>query len=113
MLWDEGSARMVDDELHREEQVLGDRAGEIESLLGVRPRIRIGVGDPADELLEAAGDGEEERVLVVVGSRGLDAMQRIRLGSVSTKIFHAARGPILVHPRLKNRDGRDRGPNDT
>jgi nucleotide-binding universal stress UspA family protein len=106
-------ARMVDDELHREEQVLGDRAGEIESLLGVRHRIRIGVGDPADELLEAAGEGEEERVLVVVGSRGLDAMQRVRLGSVSTKILHAARGPVLVHPRPEDRDGRDRGPNGT
>ena len=63
-------ARMVDDELHREEQALGYRAAEIESLLGVRPRIRIGVGDPADELLEAAGEGEEESTLVAVGSRG-------------------------------------------
>jgi nucleotide-binding universal stress UspA family protein len=106
-------ARMVDDELHREEQVLGDRAGEIERLLGVRPRIRIGVGDPADELLEAAGEGEEERALVAVGSRGLDAMQRVRLGSVSTKILHAARGPVLVHPPPENRDGRDRGPSGT
>jgi nucleotide-binding universal stress UspA family protein len=106
-------ARMVDDELHREEQVLGDRAAEIESLLGVRPRIRIGVGDPADELLEAAGEGEEESTLVAVGSRGLDVIQRVRIGSVSTKILHAARGPVLIHPPPENRDGRDRGPSGT
>jgi nucleotide-binding universal stress UspA family protein len=39
---------------------------------------------------------------VAVGSRGLDVTQRIRLGSVSTKVLHAAKGPVLVYPRPKN-----------
>jgi len=36
-----------------------------------------------------------------VGSRGLDVTQRIRLGSVSTKVLHAAKGPVLVYPRSR------------
>jgi nucleotide-binding universal stress UspA family protein len=52
-------------------------------------------------LLEAAEEGAPERTLVAVGSRGLGAIGRMRLGSVSTKVVHAAKGPILVHPPLR------------
>src|SRR5215212_711771 len=85
-------ARMVDDELRREEQALKTRAKEIEDALGVRPRIEIAAGDPAASLLEAAAKG----TIIAVGSRGLGAVQRVRLGSVSTKVLHAAEGPVLV-----------------
>ncbi len=89
-------ARMIDDELRREERVLEGRAAEIEGAPGtVRPRVRIATGEPATALLEAAQD-TPEKTLVAVGSRGLDAAQRIRLGSVSTKVLHAAKGPVLV-----------------
>jgi nucleotide-binding universal stress UspA family protein len=33
-----------------------------------------------------------------VGSRDLGVIGRMRLGSVSTKVVHAAKGPVLVHP---------------
>jgi len=36
-----------------------------------------------------------------VGSRGLGAIGRMRLGSVSTKVVHATKGPVLVHPPLR------------
>jgi nucleotide-binding universal stress UspA family protein len=36
-----------------------------------------------------------------VGNRGLGAIGRMRLGSVSTKVVHAAKGPVLVHPPLQ------------
>ena len=42
-----------------------------------------------------------ERTLLAVGSRDLGAIGRMRLGSVSTKIVHAARGPVLVYPPLR------------
>jgi nucleotide-binding universal stress UspA family protein len=93
-------ARMVDDELRREEQALKSRAKEIRDALGVRPRIEIAVGDPAASLLKVAEEGVGEKALVAVGSRGLGTVQRIRLGSVSTKVLHAAEGPVLVCPRL-------------
>lgn len=95
-------ARMVDDELRREEQALRTRAKEIEDALGVRPRIEIAVGDPAAVLLEAAGEDSAERTIIAVGNRGLGTMQRLRLGSVSTKVLHAAEGPVLVYPRPRN-----------
>ena len=91
-------ARMADDELRREEHALTDRAVEIENAFGIRPKVRITVGDPAVALLKAAEEGAPERTLIALGSRGLDALQRLRFGSVSTKVLHAANGPVLVHP---------------
>ncbi len=91
-------ARTADDELRREEHALKDRAVKIENAVGIRPKVRIAVGDPAGALLQAAEEGAPERTLIALGSRGLDAIQRLRLGSVSTKVLHAAEGPVLVYP---------------
>jgi nucleotide-binding universal stress UspA family protein len=91
-------ARMADDELRREEHILKDRAVKIENAVGIRPKVRIAVSDPAAALLQAAEEGVPERTLIAVGSRGLDAIQRLRLGSVSTKVLHAAKSPVLVYP---------------
>ena len=96
-------ARMIDDELRREERVLEERAAEIANASGTtRPSIGISTGSPADALLAVAEEDTPERTLVAVGSRGLDVTQRIRLGSVSTKVLHAAKGPVLVYPRPKS-----------
>jgi nucleotide-binding universal stress UspA family protein len=88
--------RMVDDELRREKRALEARAAEIEDASGIRPRARIAVGDPAACLIETAEGDAPERTLIAVGSRGLGAVQRWRLGSVSTKVLRAAKGPVLV-----------------
>ncbi|WP_166396139.1 universal stress protein [Rubrobacter marinus] len=94
-------ARRVDDALRREERALEERAAELEGSVGVRPKVRISVGDPAGCIMEAAAEGDEGKTLVAVGSRGLDAVGRFRLGSVSTKVLHAAEGPVLIHPRAR------------
>lgn len=92
-------ARLVDDELRREEEVLESRARELEEF-GDRPRVCIAVGDPATVLLEEAAErGAPERVLVAAGKRGLGFAGRMRLGSVSTKLLRLAQGPVLIHPR--------------
>jgi nucleotide-binding universal stress UspA family protein len=88
--------RMVDDELKDETRALEARAAEIEDALRIRPRVRIDVGDPAASLIEAAEEGAPERALIAVGSRGLGAVQRLRVGSVSTKVLRASRGPVLI-----------------
>jgi nucleotide-binding universal stress UspA family protein len=101
--------RMVDDELRREKRALEARATEIEDASGIRPRARIAVGDPAACLIEAAEEDAPERTLIAVGSRGLGAVQRMRLGSVSTKVLRAAKGPVLVvHPDPHENEGRVR-----
>lgn len=99
---DEGrqfDARRVDDELRREEAGLEDRSGKVEKETGIRPRLRISVGDPAETILDAAREGNEERTLIAVGSRGLGAIGRMRLGSTSTRLLKSARGPMLIYPR--------------
>lgn len=92
--------RIVDDDLRQAEKALMQRAQELERLLGARPKVSLVVGDAAACLLEAAEKDTSERTLVTVGSRGLGAIGRMRLGSVSTKVLHAAEGPVLVHPAL-------------
>lgn len=90
-------ARMVDDDMRQEEQTLMDRAKEIEGAIGIKPRTVIAVGEPAAVLLKAAGEeAAAERTLVAVGSRGHGVARRLRLGSVSTKVLHAAEGPVLI-----------------
>jgi nucleotide-binding universal stress UspA family protein len=98
------NARLINDELRREERELEGRATEVEEHLGKRPNIRIAtVGDTAAVLLEAAEEEDApEKTLLAVGSRGLGPVQRVRLGSVSTKVLRAARGPVLVYPRPRD-----------
>ena len=82
----------------RDKSMLEDRAGDLEKILGNRPEIRISGGYPANVLLEASQ--EMQPSLVAVGSRGLAGLIRTRLGSVSTKVVTAARGPVLVYPHV-------------
>jgi nucleotide-binding universal stress UspA family protein len=93
--------RVVDDDLRRAEKALLERSQELEGRLGSRPMARLVVGEAATSLLEAAEEDAPERTLMTVGSRGLGAIGRMRLGSVSTKVVRAARGPVLVHPALR------------
>jgi nucleotide-binding universal stress UspA family protein len=51
-----------------------------------------GQGDPGKVIVEAAKDAD----LIVVGSRGLNPVQRILLGSVSSKVVHRAACDVLV-----------------
>jgi nucleotide-binding universal stress UspA family protein len=82
----------------RDKSMLDDRAGDLEKILGNRPEIKISGGYPANVLLEASQ--EMQPSIVAVGSRGLAGLIRTRLGSVSTKVVTAARGPVLVYPHV-------------
>lgn len=63
----------------------------------MRPGIKAATGDPAAVLQEIA-DESEETTLVTVGSRGLGAVRRFALGSVSTNVLRAVDGPVLIVP---------------
>lgn len=78
------------------------RAGALKDILEEQPRSRIVAGDPPEVLIEAAQEGEGPS-LVVVGSRGLGLVGRLRLGSVSTKVVRAGLEAILVYPQVGER----------
>jgi len=51
-------------------------------------------GDPAEEIVVTTKDFDTD--LVVVGARGLGGIARALLGSVSEKVLHHARCPVLI-----------------
>jgi nucleotide-binding universal stress UspA family protein len=72
------------DHLEEAKQLLSDRGLDIEALEAH--------GDPGTAIVEAAKDTD----LIIVGSRGLNPVQRILLGSVSSKVVHRAPCDVLV-----------------
>ncbi len=86
-----------DDALRRYELDLEWRASRLERELGQRPRIRVMEGEVASVILKAAEESGKP-ALIAVGRRGLGMVDRLRLGSVSTKVLRAAAGPVLVCP---------------
>ncbi len=69
----------------------GEETVKAQGLL-VEARMRQGV--PAEELLRAAVD--EKVDLIVLGSRGLSQVRAFLLGSVSDKVSHHAKCPVLI-----------------
>jgi nucleotide-binding universal stress UspA family protein len=59
---------------------------------GIDTEVREAYGDPGSAIIEAGADAD----LVVVGSRGLNRVERLLLGSVSTKVVQRAPGDVLV-----------------
>jgi nucleotide-binding universal stress UspA family protein len=66
------------------------------SLAGVAKQVerQVVVGHPVDEIVAAAARGDVG--LVVVGARGLGALQRMWLGSVSEGVLRHADRPVLI-----------------
>jgi nucleotide-binding universal stress UspA family protein len=83
---------------HLDPSEIGRRRKDLEeakSLLserGVEAEAIEAQGDPGDVIVETAKDAD----LVVVGSRGLNPLQRLLLGSVSSKVVHRAECDVLV-----------------
>lgn len=68
---------------------------EAKSLLaerGVNAEAVEAQGDPGKVIIDAAADAD----LVIVGSRGLNPVQRLMLGSVSSKVVSRAPCDVLV-----------------
>jgi nucleotide-binding universal stress UspA family protein len=75
------------------EQIAG-RACEDLARGGLNATSELREGDPAEELLRAAGEDESD--LIVVGSRGLSALSRLALGSVARKVLLHTPASVLV-----------------
>jgi len=75
----------------RAKQVVADTASQL-AALQVPAKVRSVNGPVAPTLLKQAG----RKDLLVLGSRGLGALDRFMLGSVSTQIVQHAHGSVLV-----------------
>jgi len=76
---------------------LQERAIALAGRVGCQPYAVTAFDDAAALLLDTAA-ADPQPTLLVVGSRRLGVIGRLRLGSVSTKMIHAAPGPVLVVP---------------
>lgn len=58
----------------------------------LQANILLAFGDPAEEILKSSDDYD----LIVMGSRGQGRLQSLILGSVSNKVIHYAKKPVLL-----------------
>lgn len=61
---------------------------------GVKIETKLVEGTPGDELIKESGTGEYD--LVVVGTRGMGRLKSLLLGSVSSKVVHYSKIPVLL-----------------
>lgn len=84
---------VLSEDVEEGEEVLR-RGMELARSLGAEADQRLKRGIPAEEILRAA---EEEKVdLIAIGSRGLSGVKAFLLGSVSDKVSHHAKCPVLI-----------------
>jgi nucleotide-binding universal stress UspA family protein len=91
-----GSERYIQEEIHRMEarsaKILKEATQQL-AALKLTGTVRKEQGAIAPVILKRAPKRDG---LLVVGSKGLDALDRFMLGSVSTKLIHHATCPVLV-----------------
>jgi nucleotide-binding universal stress UspA family protein len=62
--------------------------------LGAKTNTKLLEGNPAEEILKEAKKGGHD--LIVVGSYGRGAVNKLLLGSVSSRLVHLSKIPVLV-----------------
>ncbi len=72
------------------------RARELLDARGLAWRLHIVMGDPVERILERAALLHADTI--VIGSRGLNVVERVLLGSVATRLVHLAPIPVMVVP---------------
>jgi len=90
----------LDDLVAAQQNALRERALAATRPLDSSARIDIRRGRPADALLELCNEVD----LLVVGSRRWGAVARLLLGSTGESLAYHATCPILIAPRVRDRD---------
>ncbi len=61
---------------------------------GLPYTLKVAIGDPATEIIDTTG--KENADLVIIGSRGLGTIKGAVLGSVSRKVTHNVKCPVMI-----------------
>jgi nucleotide-binding universal stress UspA family protein len=85
-------AHLDPSEIQRRRNDLDEARAFLSGERGIQAETIEAQGDPGAVIVEAAKDAD----LVIVGTRGLNPVQRILLGSVSSKVVHRANCDVLV-----------------
>ncbi|MGQ9586706.1 MAG: universal stress protein, partial [Anaerolineae bacterium] len=86
---------------HVEAWEVFDEPRKLLAASGVKAELLLRVGDPAQEIVQAAKEGGFD--LIVVGHRGLSPVKAFLLGSVSERVVaHASCSTLVVRPGLEN-----------
>jgi nucleotide-binding universal stress UspA family protein len=93
--WPPTMDAFIDEQRAHLDGALQRAAGEL-GRDAARVERSVVVGQPATELIDAA---EKDADLVIVGARGLGAVGRLVLGSVSDRVVHHAGCPVIVVKR--------------
>jgi nucleotide-binding universal stress UspA family protein len=74
------------------------RLGRLARRMGLRPRHQVvRTGPPAEEILRYAD--EIHANLILIGSHGHNALERMLIGGTAERVVRLARCPVLVIPR--------------
>ncbi|MBI3150473.1 MAG: universal stress protein [Betaproteobacteria bacterium] len=71
-------------------------ARELIEARGLPWRLHVSMGEPAERILERAAHQHAARI--VMGRRGLSAIEGLLFGSVTQKVVHASPVPVTVVP---------------
>ena len=78
-------------------QRIADAAADHLRAAGLWVRTSVRSGDPAHQLIEAAGDADAD--LIVTGSRGVTGLERLLVGSVARGVLQHAPCSVLIARR--------------
>jgi len=74
------------------------RFAETEVGTGIPMQFEIGEGDAASEILDRAASMPSD--LIVMGTHGRSGFERLVLGSVTERVIHKAKCPVLTVPPI-------------
>jgi nucleotide-binding universal stress UspA family protein len=77
--------------LHRREL---EEAAAVLTKVGIAPSTLLKAGNPAEEIIDAAAQGNFD--MIVVGKHGMGAVRRFLIGSVADRVVRHAGTPVLV-----------------
>jgi len=83
-----------ENELRQQAQATVTKAEAEVRRLGLRSKSQVGWGNAADIIIEVAEKGAYD--LIALGSRGAGQVAGIFLGSVSDRVAHRSKTPVLI-----------------